>query len=218
MARRLVALWPAYGSNRHSTPTEHGEQDVRRLAVWLSAVTFNPRAAALLAEKRNLTLLSNGDSLKHWGLAQFHLDVLRTSVPTTVVVSPDHADARWRHRRNLLISRRAAMGARRPIAETRSPAGSGNATKMGCSEIQEERPKFKSGQPQRSRGTGCGAKPPGRFRLLECHLPGLLRPNRQYRPRPDLSEEAAPSGEGVACLPISIGSTAMVNIEQTPAA
>jgi hypothetical protein len=66
-------------------------------------VTPNPRAHALFADKRNLTVLSNTDSLKHWGLAQNHLDVLRASVPTTVVVSPDNADALWRDRRNLFF-------------------------------------------------------------------------------------------------------------------
>jgi hypothetical protein len=66
-------------------------------------VTPNPRAHALFADKRNLTLLSNADSLKHWGLAQNHLDVLRASVPATVIVSPNHADVLWRDRRNLFF-------------------------------------------------------------------------------------------------------------------
>jgi hypothetical protein len=66
-------------------------------------VTPNPRAHALFADKRNLTLLSDGDSLKHWGLAQNHLDVLRASVLTTVIVSPDNADALWQDRRNLFF-------------------------------------------------------------------------------------------------------------------
>ena len=66
-------------------------------------VTPNPRAHALFADKRNLTLLSDADRLKHWRLAQKHLDVLRASVPTTVIVSPDDADALWRDRRNLFF-------------------------------------------------------------------------------------------------------------------
>jgi hypothetical protein len=66
-------------------------------------VTPNPRAHALFADKRNLTLLSNADGLKQWGLAQNHLDVLRASVPTTVIVSPVNADALWRDRRNLFF-------------------------------------------------------------------------------------------------------------------
>jgi hypothetical protein len=66
-------------------------------------VTPNPRAHALFADKRNLTVLSDADSLKHWGLAQNHLDVLRATVPSTVIVSPDNADALWRDRRNLFF-------------------------------------------------------------------------------------------------------------------
>ena len=66
-------------------------------------VTPNPRAHALFADKRNLTLLSDADRLKHWELAQNHLDVLSASVPTTVIVSPENVDALWRDRRNLFF-------------------------------------------------------------------------------------------------------------------
>lgn len=66
-------------------------------------VTPNPRAHAMFADKRNLTLLSDTDRLGLWGLGQNYLDVLRTSVPTTVIVSPDNADALWRDRRNLFF-------------------------------------------------------------------------------------------------------------------
>jgi hypothetical protein len=66
-------------------------------------VTPNPRAHALFADKRNLTLLSNTDILERWGLASNHLDVLRASVLKTVVVSPDDSAALWRDRRNLFF-------------------------------------------------------------------------------------------------------------------
>ena len=66
-------------------------------------VTPNPRAHALFADKRNLTLLSNADGLNHWGLSQSHLDVLCASVPKTVIVSPANADALWQDRRNLFF-------------------------------------------------------------------------------------------------------------------
>ena len=68
-----------------------------------AVVTPNPRAHALFADKRNLTLLSDADTLKRWGLAANHLDVLRASAPTTVLVSPDNVDALWRDRRNLFF-------------------------------------------------------------------------------------------------------------------
>jgi hypothetical protein len=66
-------------------------------------VTPNPWAHALFADKRNLTLLSDADRLQHWGLAQNQLDVLRVSVPKTVIVSPANADALWQDRRNLFF-------------------------------------------------------------------------------------------------------------------
>ena len=66
-------------------------------------VTPNPRAHALFADKRNLTLLSDADRLKRWGLSQPYLDVLRASVPTTVIVSPTNANALWEDRRNLFF-------------------------------------------------------------------------------------------------------------------
>ena len=66
-------------------------------------VTPNPRAHALFADKRNLTLLSDSQRLKHWGLAQDHLDVLCASVPLTVVVSEANVDALWRDRRDLFF-------------------------------------------------------------------------------------------------------------------
>ena len=66
-------------------------------------VTPNPHVHALFADKRNLTLLSDVDGLKRWGLAQNHLDVLGASVPRTVIVSPDNADALWQDRHNLFF-------------------------------------------------------------------------------------------------------------------
>jgi hypothetical protein len=66
-------------------------------------VTPNPRAHALFADKRNLTLLSDSEQLGHWGLAQNHLDVRRASVPGTVVVSAGNADSLWRDRRDLFF-------------------------------------------------------------------------------------------------------------------
>ena len=66
-------------------------------------VTPNPRAHALFADKRNLTLLSDSEQLERWGLAQSHLDVLRASVPLTVVVSEANAGALWRDRRDLFF-------------------------------------------------------------------------------------------------------------------
>jgi hypothetical protein len=75
-------------------------------------VTPNPRTHALFADKRNLTLLSDADRLKHWRLGQNHLDVLRASVPTTVILSPVNADALWRDRGNLFFKTARGYGSK----------------------------------------------------------------------------------------------------------
>ncbi len=63
-------------------------------------VTPNPHVHALAADKRNLTLLSDGGQLGGWGLSQEHREILRAAVPLTVSVSPANADALWNDRRN----------------------------------------------------------------------------------------------------------------------
>lgn len=65
-------------------------------------VTPNPRVHALLADKRNLTLLSDADRLRQWGLPGQHVDVLLASVPKTVLVTPANSDDLWK-RRNALF-------------------------------------------------------------------------------------------------------------------
>lgn len=66
-------------------------------------VTPNPRAHALFADKRNLTLLSDADRLRRWGLAETHVEALRASAPRTVMVTAESAEALWQDRRNLFF-------------------------------------------------------------------------------------------------------------------
>ena len=66
-------------------------------------VTPNPRAHALFADKRNLTLLSDHERVEQWGLARRHLDALRASVPNTIVVTTSNADSLWRDRDSLFF-------------------------------------------------------------------------------------------------------------------
>ena len=54
-------------------------------------VTPNPHHHALLANKRNLTLLSDPAQLAAWGLAPEHLDAL-SGIPETRLVTPETAD------------------------------------------------------------------------------------------------------------------------------
>ena len=66
-------------------------------------VTPNPHVHALVADKRNLSLLSNDAQLKIWGLAAVDRDALRASVPPTVLITPANADALWHTRRSLFF-------------------------------------------------------------------------------------------------------------------
>ena len=65
-------------------------------------VTPNPHNHALLADKRNLSLLSDPAMLKSWGLEPIHLARLK-SVPRTVLVTPENADELWKSRKFLFF-------------------------------------------------------------------------------------------------------------------
>lgn len=65
-------------------------------------VTPNPHNHALLADKRNLSLLSDSATLQAWGLAPTLLARL-DSVPRTVLVTPENADELWRSRKRLFF-------------------------------------------------------------------------------------------------------------------
>ncbi|MBI3439077.1 MAG: hypothetical protein HY054_10615 [Proteobacteria bacterium] len=61
-------------------------------------VTPNPRNHALLADKRNLTLLSDEMQMRAWGLAPSHIEAL-SSLPHAVRVSAANADDLWAARK-----------------------------------------------------------------------------------------------------------------------
>ena len=65
-------------------------------------VTPNPHNHALLADKRNLSLLSDPAMLKAWGLGPEQLAQLK-SVPRTVVVTTEIADELWKSRKDLFF-------------------------------------------------------------------------------------------------------------------
>ena len=77
----------------------HAELRVAYLAGAV-VVTPNPRVHALLADKRNLTLLSDADRLRRWGLPQGDAELLDAAVPKTTIVSAANADDLWRDRRH----------------------------------------------------------------------------------------------------------------------
>ncbi|MDX2275469.1 MAG: hypothetical protein NW206_08465 [Hyphomonadaceae bacterium] len=62
------------------------------------ALTPNPRNHALLADKRNLTLLSNPEQLSRWGLDAHHASAL-SGVPATIRVEGADAAQLWTDRK-----------------------------------------------------------------------------------------------------------------------
>jgi hypothetical protein len=75
-------------------------------------LTPNPHNHALLADKRNLTLLSDSAALAHWGLDVQHRQSLQAAVPVTVVVNAANADALWADRRNLFFKPAGGHGSK----------------------------------------------------------------------------------------------------------
>lgn len=65
-------------------------------------VTPNPHNHSLLADKRNLSLLSDTEILEAWGVEP-RLRALLKAVPRTVLVTPGNADALWKTRKNLFF-------------------------------------------------------------------------------------------------------------------
>ena len=75
-------------------------------------VTPNPHVHAIFANKRNLTLLSDSQTLQSWGLDNDDAEYLKKSVPTTRMVIKDDAAELWRTRRQLFFKPVAGYGSK----------------------------------------------------------------------------------------------------------
>lgn len=75
-------------------------------------VTPNPHNYTLFADKRNLTLLSDGAVLEAWGLDRRHREALRTAVPMTVIVAANNAEKLWAQRRDLFFKPASGYGSK----------------------------------------------------------------------------------------------------------
>lgn len=68
-----------------------------------AVITPNPHNHALLADKRNLSVLCDATRLRDWGLPAAQAELLAAAVPATRLVSPDQAQALWAARRGLFF-------------------------------------------------------------------------------------------------------------------
>lgn len=75
-------------------------------------VTPNPHIHALLADKRNLTLLSDRTALTSWGVEERVADILEASIPRTVCVTADNAADMWKNRRQFFFKPMAGFGSK----------------------------------------------------------------------------------------------------------
>lgn len=75
-------------------------------------VTPHPRAHALYADKRNLALLSDGESLRALGAGEDVIAVLAAGVPRTEIVRPENAERLWSERKKLFFKPMRGFGSR----------------------------------------------------------------------------------------------------------
>jgi hypothetical protein len=78
----------------------------------LAVITPHPRAYALYANKRNLALLSNGQSLASLGLSRKTADILLRGIPRTQVVNASNAEVLWAERRKLFFKPAEGFGSK----------------------------------------------------------------------------------------------------------
>ena len=75
-------------------------------------VSPHPRAHALYADKRNLSLLGSRDFLESAGASKTSVDTLGAGVPKTELLTPDNRDAIWAARRHLFFKPAAGFGSK----------------------------------------------------------------------------------------------------------
>lgn len=81
-----------------------------------TVVTPHPAAYAILADKRNLEVLSDPQRLREFGVEQSTIDRLTTAVPTTRRVRPQDSDALWAARKQLFFKPATGFGSKATYA------------------------------------------------------------------------------------------------------
>lgn len=80
-------------------------------ADGLAVITPNPHRHAVLANKRNLTLLSDPQALRLLGIPEKTLEHL-AGIPLTRLVTPEHADELWQARKALFFKPLSGHGSK----------------------------------------------------------------------------------------------------------
>ena len=76
------------------------------------ALSPHPRAHALYADKRNLSLLSNLEFLQSTGISKESIDTLKVAIPQTYVLTTENSDVTWANRRDLFFKPAAGFGSK----------------------------------------------------------------------------------------------------------
>ena len=76
------------------------------------AMSPHPRAHAIYADKRNLSVLGDADFLQDSGASQLSIDTLIAAVPATGLVTPENRESMWAGRRHLFFKPAAGFGSK----------------------------------------------------------------------------------------------------------
>lgn len=84
-------------------------------AAWMdggAVITPNPFVHGLLADKRNLAVLSDQPTLEQWGMSAQDAALLRNAIPRTLLVSAEDAQTLWSQRRQWFFKPVAGHGSK----------------------------------------------------------------------------------------------------------
>ena len=76
------------------------------------ALTPHPRAHALYADKRNLSVLTDAKLLASFGIDAATIAILQNGIPHTELVHAEHADDLWARRKNLFFKPASGYGSK----------------------------------------------------------------------------------------------------------
>jgi hypothetical protein len=100
-------------------------------------LTPGPRNHALLADKRNLTVLSNPGALRAAGAAEAEIETLTSGIPRTVFVTAENANALWADRKSYFFKPGAGYGSKAVYRGDKLTTSVWQSIVAGCYVAQE---------------------------------------------------------------------------------